>query len=187
MNHSNILLVDDEPNIRLLLSAVLQSKGYSVDCAEDGFVALRKIRLAVPDLIISDLRMPNMSGFELLAIVRTEYPDVPVIAISGEFVSEGVQEVLADAFFQKSHYSPSDLLDKVAELLTRPRRLAAQKKGIPVWAPTGDASVMVTCTKCLKSFPIDPCDEIRSSQHEIECVFCGALLQYRLLAITRSA
>jgi len=165
----------------------LESKGYVVDTAEDGFAALRKIRACVPDLLISDLRMPNMNGFELLGIVRSEYPQTPIIAISGEFVGERVEGVLADAFFQKGHYSPPDLLAKVGELLAKPRSMTEQAQKAPVWAPTGNSPVMVTCTKCLRSFPIDPCDESQSVQHEVRCIFCGAMLKYQLLAITRSA
>lgn len=187
MNKAKILLVDDEPTIRVVLSAVLESQGYFVESAEDGFAALRKIRSSLPDLIISDLRMPNMNGFELLGIVRKDFPQIPVIAISGEFVGERVEGILADAFFQKGHYAPLDLLHRVSELLEKPRSTCMRKERAPVWAPTGDSPVMVTCTNCLKSFPIDPCDEGQYAKHEVQCIFCGAVLHYELLAITRSA
>lgn len=187
MEKTRILLVDDEPNIRVILGAILESKGYMVDTAEDGFVALRKMQAAIPDLIISDLRMPNMNGFELLAYVRKNFPDMPIIAISGEFVGEQVEGVLADAFFQKAHYSPPDLLEKIEMLLTRPKVHAVKSTRSPIWAALGNDTIMITCCECLKSFPLDPCDEEATPTNEIRCIFCSAQLHYQLIAITTSA
>ena len=188
MEKRKILLVDDEPSIRLVLKAVLESAGYSVTTAEDGFVALRAIRNNVPGLLISDLRMPNMNGFELLAVVREKFRDIPVIAISGEFVGEQVQGLLADLFLQKGSYSPQEMLNAVETLIDKPyeERAAAHVAGSSVWAPTGDAALMVTCSECLKSFPLDPCDDPAKRANEVQCIFCGATLQYRLVAITRA-
>src|SRR5579884_2755066 len=184
MQKKRILLVDDEPNIRVVLGAILQSKGYEVSVAEDGFAALRSIRKSVPDLIISDLRMPNMNGFELLAIVREKFPAVPVIAISGEFVGEQVEGPLADLFLQKGSYAPDEMLDAVRNLLAKPHMLRNRHES-SVWAPTGDAPVMITCSECLKSFPLEPCDDDARKSNQIQCIFCDAVLQYRLIAITK--
>jgi CheY-like chemotaxis protein len=75
-------------------------------------------------MIISDLQMPNMNGFEFLSVVRQRFPAVPVIVISGEFSGVSVPEsVLADAFFPKGSYKPADLFEKISELLTElPKR-----------------------------------------------------------------
>ena len=98
-----ILLVDDDPIIRQVGEDLLKSEGYEVLCAEDGFDALVALKRSLPDIIISDLRMPNMNGFEFLSVVRRRFPTVPVIVISGEFSGVDVPEsVLADAFFQKA-------------------------------------------------------------------------------------
>ena len=67
----------------------MSSFGFSVRVAEDGFVALKILREVLPDLILTDLRMPGMSGFELLSIVRRRFPHIPTIAtiaISGEYI-----------------------------------------------------------------------------------------------------
>jgi CheY-like chemotaxis protein len=188
MEKRKILLVDDEPSIRLVLKAVLESVGYAVTTAEDGFVALRAIRNDMPDLLVSDLRMPNMNGFELLAVVREKFPRLPVIAISGEFVGDQVQGLLADLFLQKGSYSPQEMLHAVGELIDKPfeERTHAQVSGSPVWAPTGDAALMVTCSECLKSFPLEPCEDHTKKSNEVQCIFCGSTLQYRLVAITRA-
>ncbi len=83
-----ILFVDDDSSLRETSALILKSFGYEVRTAEDGFHALVELRSLLPDVIISDLRMPNMSGFELLSIVRKRFPHIPVIAISGEFVGK---------------------------------------------------------------------------------------------------
>lgn|SRR6476659_6168177 len=64
-----ILVVDDELSILKTSAAVLGTRGYEVRTAVDGFQALAELRRSLPDLVISDLRMPNMSGFELLPLL----------------------------------------------------------------------------------------------------------------------
>jgi len=73
-----LLLVDDEPDIRMVLSAILTELGHEVRSAEDGFAALDAIHDWMPDILLSDLNMPGMSGFELLSIVRRRLPDIYV-------------------------------------------------------------------------------------------------------------
>ncbi|HWS17077.1 MAG TPA: response regulator [Candidatus Elarobacter sp.] len=82
MNHMTtfrfrVLFVDDEPPVRITGAAVLQAAGYEVLTAADGLEALHALDEALPDIIISDLRMPNMSGFEFLAVVRNRFPRFP--------------------------------------------------------------------------------------------------------------
>ena len=185
MDPKSILLVDDEPNLRLLVGAVLRSRGFHVETAEDGFSALRQIANCVPDLIISDLRMPNMNGFELLAVVREKFPQLPVIAISGEFVGEQVEGILADVFLQKGSYTPETLLE-VIHLLFHRSTTARRRDSATVWAATKDAEVLITCSECLRSFPLDPCDPAEQMSKEVRCIFCDAKLQYRLIAITKA-
>jgi CheY-like chemotaxis protein len=182
MSHK-ILIVDDEPSIRFVLKAVFEQKDYVVDLAEDGFAALRKIQIQMPDLVISDLRMPNMNGFELLSVLRTRFPNLPTIAISGEFLTHKVDgNLLADAFFQKGSYSVPELLAKAADLLSSPPKHTQKSQVSSVWAPTGDAQVMLTCTSCLRSFPIETC-EGTSPAKQTDCIFCGVELDVRLVAI----
>ena len=122
-----VLLVDDEPLLLKSLSAVLEASGFVCRTAEDGFEALKCLRETPPDIIISDLRMPNMSGFELLAIIRRRFPQIAVIVTSGEFiVNVETSGLLANAFFQKGEYTPQQLIAKMRELYsqfpTRQRR-----------------------------------------------------------------
>lgn len=62
-----VLVVDDEELIRSTSTMILESKGFEVRTAADGFAALVELRKSPPDILISDLRMPSMSGFELLS------------------------------------------------------------------------------------------------------------------------
>lgn len=83
--HNTVLIVDDKECVRSALSLTLAELGYSVRTAVDGFSALREIREAMPDILLSDLNMPGMSGFELLLVVRRRYPAIQVVAMSGAF------------------------------------------------------------------------------------------------------
>jgi CheY-like chemotaxis protein len=97
----SLLIVDDAPSIRMVLSQLLARDGYTTRSEEDGFSALAEIRREVPDLLLSDLNMPGMSGFDLLRVVRRQFPSIRVIAISAFSAEEIPSSVAADAFFQK--------------------------------------------------------------------------------------
>ena len=175
-----ILIVDDEPAILETSSAVLGTKGYEVRTAADGFQALAELTRSLPDLIISDLRMPNMSGFELLSVIRRRFPHIPVIAISGEYNGIVPAGLIADAFFTKGAYPPEQLFRKIAELIeSSPLRANIVKPDkAPVWVPRSDAGYfVVTCTECLRSFAV-PDDQLSGEVHESECPFCLKKVQY---------
>lgn len=98
---SRVLIVDDEPVVLETTAAIVRSFGFSVRVAEDGFVALQILREVLPDIILADLRTPNMS-VELLSIIRRRFPHIPTIAISGEFILANMPlGLLVDHFFQK--------------------------------------------------------------------------------------
>lgn len=79
---TNILIVDDELSMRQFLKILLEKEGYGVDAAKDGPTALKKAASRKYDLTISDIRMPGMSGLELLAELKGQYPDMPVLLIT---------------------------------------------------------------------------------------------------------
>jgi len=178
-----ILVVDDEPLIRQTSAMVLASNGYEVRTAGDGFEALIELREALPDLIISDLSMPNMSGFELLSVVRRRFPEIPVIAITGKFDGTMPVGLIADSYFSKSHYAPEELFESIARLIEngpiRPHVEKADKA--PVWIPRNASGyVVITCTECLRSFSVADTEvsKQRDEVGEISCEFCGKLVQF---------
>jgi len=176
-----LLVIDDEPSIRDLFQSSLSTEGYEVRVAKDGFAALAQMRGALPDLIVTDLKMPNMSGFEFLSIARRRFPQIPTIAISGEFQA-AVEPlgVLADAFFAKP-FRFEELLAKVVELLhDAPPRPAIKRDRAPVWVPRNGSYYVITCTDCLRSFsiPAEESDRVLRELRTLECIFCNALVKF---------
>lgn len=80
---NRIMVVDDEASIRRSLSDILMDEGYDVIVASDGNEALQRLSLTIPDLILLDIWMPGMDGTEVLKEIRTRWPDIKVIVISG--------------------------------------------------------------------------------------------------------
>jgi CheY-like chemotaxis protein len=118
---ANLLVVDDELSIRMTLSCLLKEIGYRVRTAEDGLSALIKIREEVPEILLSDLHMPGMSGFELLSVAARQFPDLRTIAMSGAFIGDEIPTgVAADAFYQKGS-GLERLLRMIETLLLRER------------------------------------------------------------------
>ena len=149
-----LLIVDDEPGIRDSFAMLLSASGYEVRTAENGLAALLLIKQLTPDLIISDLNMPQMSGFEFLSVVRRRFPSVPVIAVSGayDFSDRVPSGVLADFFYAKGQHHPSELISKVAELiLNGVTEVNSKRESSAVWIPRNGSTpdgvpfVVVTC------------------------------------------
>ncbi|MFT5697346.1 MAG: DNA-binding NtrC family response regulator [Desulforhopalus sp.] len=80
---TTILLVDDEEVLRESISDFLEDRDYKVFTAENGYTALEIFKKEKPDLILSDLRMPEMDGLELLQTIGTLSPETPLIVVSG--------------------------------------------------------------------------------------------------------
>jgi CheY-like chemotaxis protein len=178
-----ILVVDDEENLRKMAQAILESQGYEVMCAVDGFHALATLRQSLPDVIISDLRMPNMNGFEFLSVVRARFPQIPIIAISGEFSGLGVPDsVLADAFFAKGQYTLEELFHRIIVLLEhgpiRPRAKRQSKSAVWVPVSTDVNYIAVTCPSCLRTFPVSA--PLSAGANTANCDFCIAPVSFEI-------
>lgn len=112
-----LLIVDDEPSIRTLLAEALTRSGYRVQSCAGGLSALSTIRQEIPDVLLSDLNMPGMSGFELLAVVRQRFPGIKTIAMSGAYSGNDMPAgVVADAFYGKgtNFHALTQILDAMA-------------------------------------------------------------------------
>lgn len=183
-----ILVVDDEAAIRNSLGRLLEASGYDVSSAIHGFDALLQMRRKIPAIVISDLNMPLMSGFEFLSVVRRRFPQIPVIAMSGAYHSgDSVPGgVIADAFYAKGLSGPKALLDMVAGLIgtSAARAVDHERESAPVWIPRngkdshGIPYVVLTCTECLRSFPLSVETEDLQKIQETPCLFCPNTVRY---------
>ena len=116
----NILVVDDEPQITRVLKTTLSSQGYGVRSAGDGLEALEEMKNWAPDLLITDLRMPNMDGLELCRRVR-ETSQIPIIVLSvkgEEPIKVEALDAGADDYITKP-FSVNELLARVRAALRR--------------------------------------------------------------------
>ena len=124
----SILVADDEEHIRKLLQRTLTSIGYEVDTAEDGSVALARLRDTHFDLVIADLRMPGVAGDDLLESIRESGIDTDVLMMSGAgSIAEAVETMKhgARSFLEKP-FTP-DALKKEVRAIFRARSAAGQK------------------------------------------------------------
>jgi DNA-binding response OmpR family regulator len=116
-----VLVVDDEKRIADTLVAILESKGYESRAAYDGATALETCQERIPDLLISDVVMPGMSGIELGIAVKREYSTCRVLLFSGQAATA---QMLEDAEGQGHRFDllakpvhPSVLLERVKQLI----------------------------------------------------------------------
>jgi CheY-like chemotaxis protein len=183
---ASLLIVDDEPTVRATLSNVLAEVGYSVRSAEDGLCALREIRNEVPKLLLSDLNMPNMSGFELLSVIRRRFPAIRTIAMSGSFSgTEAPSGVAADGFYQKG--SSIAALLRIIETLPK-----VERKAHPPTSPdellwihhnshdlSPDACVTITCPECLRTFS----QTLGKGylKRKADCIYCRCSIHYAIV------
>jgi CheY-like chemotaxis protein len=181
-----VLVVDDDPSIRETLTLVPVSAGYDVSTANGGFTALLQLRRTLPDLIVSDLDMPEMSGYELLSIVRRRFPQIMTVAMSSDYQGDAVPSgVIADSFFAKGH-SHKALLGTIASLMLTPETwvCAHHRDGAPAWIPRnghdaqGVPYVVVTCTECLRAFQLQIVEATAGEVLETPCPFCPSKNRY---------
>ena len=118
-SRATILYVDDDPAMREVMSLILSEEGFDVVTASDGIEAIAELRGWTPDLIISDLHMPRMSGIEFLSVVRRRFPAIPAIAMSGAFdlTQSFAAGVMADAFYPKGQSQPDELMHIIRDLI----------------------------------------------------------------------
>jgi DNA-binding response OmpR family regulator len=124
---NKILIVDDDPNMRQLAAVFLKDEGYDIVQASDGIEALKKLETTKVDLVVLDIMMPNMDGWELCRQLR-EYYDIPILMLTakGE-TSDKVQgfQLGTDDYLVKP-FEPLELVVRVKALLKRYRIAASQ-------------------------------------------------------------
>ncbi len=105
MNPPSILIVDDELLIRDLLYDFFQGQGWRISVAENGEKALEILRSKQIDLVLTDIKMPQMDGLTLTSEVRESYPDIPVVLMTG---------------YPSVESAVTALRNKVADYITKP-------------------------------------------------------------------
>jgi len=98
-----ILSIDDDESIRLLLSCELEDEGYEVISLGDPLQAMKMIEDEQPDIVILDIKMPQLSGIELLKMIRNRYYDLPVILLSAySSFKQDIAAMASDYYVVKS-------------------------------------------------------------------------------------
>jgi CheY-like chemotaxis protein len=178
-----ILIVDDEPPFRDLLAIHLEKAGFHPIHANDGIDALMKLRDTLPSVIISDLKMPRMTGFEFIAVVRRRFPTIPIIALSGEIPSEFSVDIKPDCWFEKGMLGFPELMRTVSYLaLQAPKHLDSPPVvGIPVRArPSGADYIVLTCPDCLRQFGAASTPGNKAVEGTAVCTHCQARVPFSI-------
>jgi two-component system alkaline phosphatase synthesis response regulator PhoP len=129
-NHAKILLVDDDPDVRMAIGTVLEAEGYWLKTARDGIECLDRIREERPDLLILDLLMPRKDGFAVIRELREnpKYRDLPILILTAvrEDASRRRYELETGLAMDVQDYvekriAPPELLRRVAKLIKKGR------------------------------------------------------------------
>ena len=181
----NLLIVDNDSSIRFSLYQIFRHMGHYVRTAEDGFHALQEMNAETPDILVSDLNMPRMSGFELLSVVRRKFPAIYVIGMTGAYVDRLPSGIAADAYYRKAT-GITALLELIENGAQTPRMSVwAARESTPIWvsavANPADSvkQVYIGCPECLRAFPQE--SEVWGLPQETACSHCHAPINYAVV------
>lgn len=116
---TKILIVDDEPNILLSLEFLFKKEGYQVFIARDGEEAMGIIEERVPELVILDIMMPKVDGYEVCRHLKKHHRDVKVVFLTAKSKHQDIQKGMdlgADLYLTKP-FSTKELVNKVKNLM----------------------------------------------------------------------
>jgi len=127
-----ILAVDDEPKVLAVIKKRLEFAGFEVITATEGLEGLKKARSESPDLIVLDLILPNLSGFQVCRLLKGDnsYKAIPILMLSARSQEKDVNEgmrVGAD-FYMTKPYDPDAFVAKIQELLAEAEKKKAEQK-----------------------------------------------------------
>ena len=138
--NERLLVVDDEPNLLIAVAGTLRAEGYEVRTARNGPEALARVLESLPDLIVSDVRMPGMSGYALARQLRSSPQTdlIPIVFLTAkDETSDRVEGFRAgvDAYLTKP-FEPDELLAVISSILARVRRTRARVAQLVGAAPS---------------------------------------------------
>ena len=124
LSYKKILVVDDSMTTRTMIKNILMNIGYMVDAALDASEALVKLKLNHYDLIITDLNMPKIDGFEFIERLKNDemYADIPILVMSSESKDKSMKKLTKfdiEGYLQKDAFNQTELLNKIKEILTK--------------------------------------------------------------------
>lgn len=114
----NILIADDNPNVRQTLTDILGEKGYLVETVIDGYAAMAYLKKKLPHIVILDLMMPHKNGGEIICSIKSVAPNTKIIIYTAFSRYEGsmyASDSMVDKFLLKSA-NPENLLQAIEEL-----------------------------------------------------------------------
>lgn len=117
-----ILFIEDEPTLQKTLGRALEQEGFEILSALDGEIGITKAKESKPDLILLDLILPKMDGFEVLKRLKEneETKDIPVIILTNLENPEDIEKVLslgATTYLVKANYDLEEVIDKIKDML----------------------------------------------------------------------
>ncbi len=116
----SILLIEDDPFLIDIYTTKLKEAGFGVEVASDGESAVRKTKEKKPDLVILDIVLPNVDGWEVLKQIKAEFKNLKVIILSNLGQKEEVEKGMklgATKYLIKAHYTPSQVVEEIKKVL----------------------------------------------------------------------
>ncbi len=129
---ARILVVDDDPHLREVVRFALEHAGFQVEQARDGAEAVERVRRRAPDLVVLDVMLPGLDGYEVCRAIR-RFSDVPVLFLSsrGEELDRVLGLELGGDDYLAKPFSPRELVSRVRAILRRTRRLPGSAATAP--------------------------------------------------------
>ncbi|GEM_PF-1105806 len=123
LENCHVLIIEDDPDTQDVLQRTVERQGWSSQVAENGRVGLDKLRQHIPDIVLLDLMMPEMDGFEFLSTMRqnADWQSIPVIAVTSKTLTESDRKQLslqAQKVLEKGNYTKDDLLRQIRNVLS---------------------------------------------------------------------
>lgn len=119
-----ILLIEDDPFLLNMYATKFELENFKVTVADDGEKGLRAVEKEIPDIILLDIMLPKMNGFEVLKQLKAsrDFRDIPVILLTNLSQKNEIEQGLsmgANDYLIKAHFMPSEVVEKIKEILKK--------------------------------------------------------------------